>query len=73
MTGSADSYKALFNNPEVTPLTPEFKVTMITAPERVVTKLGKEKFTSWMDIYLNDWYDHYETKPFDQLFSVQEA
>ena len=73
MTGCADSYLALFNNPELNPLTSEFKVTMITAPERIVTKLNSEKFTSWMDMYSDDWYKHYYSKPLNELFNLEEA
>ena len=53
LSDNADNYLALFNNPEVTPLTPETKVILLTAPEREA--LDGEKKTSWFDFNIADW------------------
>jgi phospholipase/carboxylesterase len=47
---NADNYLGLFNNPEVTPLSPDIKVILPTAPERALTKNNGEVMTSWFDI-----------------------
>lgn len=71
--GSADSYLALFNNPDITPVSPTTKIVLLTAPVRKVTKQNGEFMNSWMDIKLQDWWKYFFTKNLNELIGVDEA